>query len=59
VVAAVERRAVQVRRPGSPDREYVAVEVREIVPGRPDDEGGAEDPPPGGAVGVVMRAVDP
>ena len=49
---------VQLRRPGTPDLEHVAIEVGQIVALGPQHQRRAGDPPPGRAVGVVGRAVE-
>jgi len=60
VVTAMDGQSLQVRRPGLPDGQDVAVELLQVLISGPGHQGGAGQLPPGGVVGVVVgRAVDP
>ena len=57
-MTAVERLAADVIGPVPPDRERIAVEVFQVVPGRPQEQRRAADAAASGAVGLVVLAVE-
>jgi hypothetical protein len=58
VIAAVDGLAADVDGPVAPDGERVAVEIFEVVPGRPQEQQRRLDPPARGAIGLVVLPVD-